>query len=637
MQASSSRASTRPSSPLRRYAYFFVDDAVEARFQALAFQSAARVLQCLSAIFMSYIYFDDMPPLHPQGPVATMTLFATHIVAVEWLLRNHSSKTAHILHAHFSVLQHLVAASLDSMSGVDSYHSPTGKKARVAPFEMRAALYIVTVHLCAVPARHHMAHALMVAVTLMRSTTIDDLWSGSSAASRAAMFTVLRMVGREVLGASMQKMMREMFAATATLPGGDAASSSRASAGSLHADSSTTPSSFPPSPSAGRFIRWLRPPAPEPIKGAFQDGLAMLDFVNARPEPLHPVSLRFADEVVELEYVSALFRESYRRSVGTLLIGLLMWSPLFVFFRSTQLYILVGCVAIHLLPSLAVRLYVHKHLPAEDDRLACLYFGRTLTLTFVLSVSVWLVLNVRWPLLDVPTAPSSYMALMWVLQPVLVRTLHVTREHRILYILVTVSFHGICPRFTAMTRAEQVNLMWSAMLCGELFGHAYELMVRRSYFVQRKDVQLNHAVGGTVVQPQAKPGATVEVRPPSKISFDADVKPGQPKPKKDISQLNDLITESASQLALCSKARVAEEPRSASSAASDALQQRSPALALQLPTPAARTAARANDEQGGRIGPFGGPFSGPSTPSSLAPFGASSMGVVDGSSQLRRR
>ena len=34
-------------------------------------------------------------------------------------------------------------------------------------------------------------------------------------------------------------------------------------------------------------------------------------------------------------------------------------------------------------------------------------------------------------------------------------------------------------------------------------------------------VQLNHAVGGTVVQPQAKPGATVEVRLPSKISFDA--------------------------------------------------------------------------------------------------------------------
>ena len=78
----------------------------------------------------------------------------------------------------------------------------------------------------------------------------------------------------------------------------------------------------------------------------------------------------------------------------------------------------------------------------------------------------------RWPLAEIPAGPSSYIATIWVLQPLLVRTLHVTREHRMGYVLVTAIFHGICPRWTVMTRAEQVNLMWSALLCGELFGHA---------------------------------------------------------------------------------------------------------------------------------------------------------------------
>ena len=155
--------------------------------------------------------------------------------------------------------------------------------------------------------------------------------------------------------------------------------------------------------------------------------------------------------------------------------------------------------------------------------------------------------------------------------------------------------------------------------------------------MQRKDVQLNHAAGGTVVQGPRKDRAALAPRPPSKISFDADVKLGQAKAKRDVSQLNELITDSASHLALCYPIKNEDVLRGDVVAANAAAQQRPAHVAAPQPTafPAAAHAATLSDEQLASVALFSNASSsrGKST-ALLGPFGASASNDSSGAGNV---
>ena len=278
---------------LRQYGYFFSDEKVETRYAALAFKSAARVLQFIYATFATYIFFADTPAQYPQGYTIITTMCIAYIGALEFLLRNVSVKIAPLLHAHYSVALHLVIVALELICGVESYHSP--KRSRVVPYELRAILYICTVHLCAAPATHHIVHATISAIALMRSSTVDELWSESPAASRAACFTLFKWFGRELLGFLLQKMMRDIYSASPLYGDRSAedASKLRVQAGSSGHVASSPPETSPTAPSPlslGQMARRFLPSSAltDPAMSTPQGVLAMLDFVNTRPEPLYP-------------------------------------------------------------------------------------------------------------------------------------------------------------------------------------------------------------------------------------------------------------------------------------------------------------------------------------------------------------
>ena len=156
---------------------------------------------------------------------------------------------------------------------------------------------------------------------------------------------------------------------------------------------------------------------------------------------------------------------------------------------------------------------------------------------------LWLLLNLYYPLLMVPRIPTSYIALNWAVHLVLIRGVYLHREHRLIYVLLIGAFHGVSPRWSVLSGNEQTSLMWSAMLFGELLGHAYELLKRRLYFNHRRDLaSRKHQAAGMVLHSSLPNRPSVQQSnspaiipfPPKRttIRFDASVKAGVPIPQQ---------------------------------------------------------------------------------------------------------
>ena len=568
----------------------FVDKALEEQYQAAAHTHAAHLtIFILTANGLNLIMHGSMASgssvktvddTQQRMQLVGITIAVLVVSTRAWLFSQKEPRKSHLAFANLTAAAHVMTVVAEVALGAVPYSAESVQA--YVPFAMRASMYTCCVHLNAAPPMHHALHAFTWTLQILRDgKTIDDLWSFRDRPmdSQHAFITLVQSLALEIAGGLVQKMLREMFVAQQVM-------SSNVTRGAEES-STALPAQAPIGDRAemetGIFLQAasmapvslhqkVAAAAPSPL---YQQGGTPLDQAMAlRPsasegvDPLLPLRLKFVDDQLELEYSASLFRDSCKQTLGCLTFGSCAWFPL-IFIGSVPNLFVVGCAMIHLLPSLAGRLIVSRH---PNQQKACIYFGRVIIGTFALSTGTWLGLQRYWPLAQVPGNVSSYLALVWFFQTFLIRLFHLPREHRLCYTLLTIIFHGISPRWSVLSRAEQVNLMWSAIITGELFGHAYELVVRRYYYAHRRKAQLNLAADGTVLTEAEQ----VAPKLPSKISFDANVKPGQTKAKRDVSQLNFLISETASNLAI--SAPIAS-PSPVTGGDCRAIAQRVPALA----------------------------------------------------------
>ena len=358
----------------------FSDAKMEHAFRAKAFASALPVtisigfLTAVNAGMVSSLL--DLPEFtvsqtqreNMKACSQLMTTLFVICMSVLWCTkRQFPRERAHTVFAHAGCAVHIAMVAAELITGAPAYTSSLVQ--RLVPLEIRATLYITAVHLNAAPPLHHAIHALIVALSLLRSVTVDELWGGSSRTVRlAAARTLLQAAAIELLGCGIQRMLRDMFLATGSLsPTSPTSPTSPAhSAAALRADAlaplvsaagaSSAAGGVPPPPSADRHSlasligkplerrwpatlwstnptnpssRWSSraPSDPSTVSSPLDDssdsslrdvrlpptGLDLLRLPHTKQQdnfPLHSVQLKFADEAIELEYTAMRFRDA---------------------------------------------------------------------------------------------------------------------------------------------------------------------------------------------------------------------------------------------------------------------------------------------------------------------------------------
>ena len=162
-------------------------------------------------------------------------------------------------------------------------------------------------------------------------------------------------------------------------------------------------------------------------------GLDLLE--NSSRSAVHPVLLSFSDSRLEIEFRTEQFRKSYHTFIISITVGFIGWCALVPLAQLGVIAVEGGSIApilvtvfagvLHMTFGLVVRYYVHWHIPSRDR--ALLIFGRLANASLASALTLWLVLNLYYPLLMVPRIPTSYIALNWALHLLLIRGFHLHR------------------------------------------------------------------------------------------------------------------------------------------------------------------------------------------------------------------
>ena len=517
----------------------------------------------------------------------------------------HDEDKSHELYSHAVLLGHLALVALylpDWWSCERRVDVPIP-----APALARHALYLFSVHVAVAPPFHRAVHVVLGLASVLYSaaialrglplvafggsspnsdvtgvclavghmvpelqTAVLAAWGGSAehrGRLKAAGMLLAQFVATELIGMLIQDTMRSVFSAGVR----------------FGAESE-------------RRRRPLRAEGDSPgAASAADSGLSGLDLLEASfRSDVHPVSLSFFDERLEAEFRTAQFAKSFWACIVSNCITMLGFafliplSYLGFFNDHAPVISTVACAAIFYSGSCACRWYVEFR--TESMERALTLYGRAINLHMILSLNLWVCLNNFWPLVEVGAQPTMYLAMIWSVYIFVIRSFHLHPMDRLFHVFIIVVFHATCPRFSVIP--EQRSLMWSAILFGELMGHAYELLVRRWFFTRRQrdfdvlDSVANYEsgrqrrldkVGSRARRPEHTRGdvgeaAAADVLAETKpkvttIRFDASVKAGSPATPTSganashrAARLNDLIAST------CTTAQLSQDGSAPSSA-----------------------------------------------------------------------